>query len=67
LKVMGSASFGTVDVLADGTGLSFRSGSALLVLTAQRLAWGAQEVGLTRLLFLSAGPIFRFWKICHCG
>jgi len=37
LKVIGSASFGTVDVLADGTGLSSRAGSALLALTAQRL------------------------------
>jgi Transposase DDE domain group 1 len=37
LKVIGSASFGTVDVLADGTGLSSRVGSALLALTAQRL------------------------------
>jgi hypothetical protein len=37
LKVIGSASFETVDVLADGTGLSSRAGSALLALTAQRL------------------------------
>jgi DDE family transposase len=37
LKVIGSASSGTVDVLADGTGLSSRAGSALLALTAQRL------------------------------
>jgi Transposase DDE domain group 1 len=37
LKVIGSASFGTVDVVADGTGLSSRAGSALLALTAQRL------------------------------
>ena len=37
MKVIGSASFGTVDVLADGTGLSSRVGSALLALTAQRL------------------------------
>ena len=37
MKVIGSASFGTVDVLADGTGLSSRAGSALLALTAQRL------------------------------
>jgi hypothetical protein len=37
LKVIGSASFGTVDVLADGMGLSSRAGSALLALTAQRL------------------------------
>jgi hypothetical protein len=37
LKVIGSASFGTVDVLADGTGLSSRAGSALLALTAQKL------------------------------
>lgn len=37
MKVIGSASFRTVDVLADGTGLSSRAGSALLALTAQRL------------------------------
>jgi hypothetical protein len=37
LKVMESATFGTVDVAADGTGLSSRAGSALLALTAQRL------------------------------
>lgn len=37
MKVTGSASFRTVDVLADGTGLSSRAGSALLALTAQRL------------------------------
>jgi hypothetical protein len=37
LKVMGSASFGTVDVVADGTGLSSRAGTALLALVAQRL------------------------------
>jgi hypothetical protein len=37
LKVIGSASFRTVDVVADGTGLSSRAGSALLALTAQRL------------------------------
>ncbi len=37
MKVIGSASFGTVDVLADGTGLSSRAGSVLLALTAQRL------------------------------
>jgi hypothetical protein len=37
LKVMGSASFATVDVLADATGLSSRAGTALLALTAQRL------------------------------
>jgi hypothetical protein len=37
LKVIGSASFGTVDVVADGTGLSSRAGSVLLALTAQRL------------------------------
>jgi len=34
---MGSASFGTVDVVADGTGLSSRAGSTLLALMAQRL------------------------------
>ena len=33
----GSASFKTVDAVADGTGLSSRAGSALLALTAQRL------------------------------
>jgi hypothetical protein len=43
LKVIGSASFGTVDVLADGTGLSSRAGSALLALTAQRL-WGCSVI-----------------------
>jgi Transposase DDE domain group 1 len=37
LKVMGNATFGTVDVAADGTGLSSRAGTALLALTAQRL------------------------------
>jgi Transposase DDE domain group 1 len=37
LKVIGNTTFGTVDVLADGTGLSSRAGSALLALTAQRL------------------------------
>ena len=37
MKVTGSASFRTVDVVADGTGLSSRAGSALLALTAQRL------------------------------
>jgi hypothetical protein len=37
LKVIGSTSFGTVDVVADGTGLSSRAGSVLLALTAQRL------------------------------
>jgi Transposase DDE domain group 1 len=37
VKVMGSATFGTVDVVADGTGLSSRAGTALLALTAQRL------------------------------
>jgi hypothetical protein len=37
LKVMGNTTFGTVDVVADGTGLSSRAGSALLALTAQRL------------------------------
>ena len=37
MKVMGSAAFRTVDVAADGTGLSSRAGTALLALTAQRL------------------------------
>ena len=37
MKVTRSASFRTVDVVADGTGLSSRAGSALLALTAQRL------------------------------
>jgi hypothetical protein len=37
LKVTRSTSFGTVDVLADGTGLSSRAGTSLLALTAQRL------------------------------
>jgi hypothetical protein len=37
LKVMRSATFRTVDVVADGTGLSSRAGTALLALTAQRL------------------------------
>jgi hypothetical protein len=37
LKVIGSASFRTVDVVADGTGLSSRAGTVLLALTAQRL------------------------------
>jgi hypothetical protein len=37
LKVMRDATFGTVDVLADGTGLSSRAGTVLLALTAQRL------------------------------
>jgi hypothetical protein len=37
LKVTGITSFGTVDVVADGTGLSSRAGTALLALTAQRL------------------------------
>lgn len=37
MKVIGSASFGTVDVVADGTGLSSRAGTSLLALTAQRL------------------------------
>jgi Transposase DDE domain group 1 len=32
-----STSFGTVDVVADGTGLSSRAGTMLLALTAQRL------------------------------
>lgn len=37
MKVIGSASFRTVDVLADGMGLCSRAGSALLALTAQRV------------------------------
>jgi len=37
LKVTRSATFGTVDVVADGTGLSSRAGTGLLALTAQRL------------------------------
>jgi hypothetical protein len=37
LKVTRSASFTTVDVVADGSGLSSRAGTALLALTAQRL------------------------------
>jgi hypothetical protein len=37
LKVMRSTSFGTVDVVADATGLSSRAGTALLALVAQRL------------------------------
>jgi hypothetical protein len=37
LKVTGITSFGTVDVVADGMGLSSRAGAALLALTAQRL------------------------------
>lgn len=37
MKVIENASFATVDVLADGMGLSSRAGSALLALTAQRL------------------------------
>jgi hypothetical protein len=37
LKVMRSASFGTVDVVADGPGLSSRAGTSLLALTARRL------------------------------
>ena len=37
MKVIGSATFRTVDVVADGTGLSSRAGTALLALTAQRL------------------------------
>lgn len=37
MKVIGSASFRTVDVVADGTGLSSRAGTALLSITAQRL------------------------------
>ena len=37
MKVIGNATFRTVDVVADGTGLSSRAGTALLALTAQRL------------------------------
>lgn len=37
MKVIGSASFGTVDVVADGKGLSSRAGTALLALAAQIL------------------------------
>lgn len=37
MKVIGSASFRTVDVVADGKGLSSRAGTALLALVAQRL------------------------------
>lgn len=37
MKVTRSASFGTVDVVADGTGLSSRAGTVLLALTARRL------------------------------
>lgn len=37
MKVTRSASFRTVDVVADGTGLSSRAGTVLLALTAQRL------------------------------
>ena len=37
MKVTRSATFGTVDVVTDGTGLSSRAGTVLLALTAQRL------------------------------
>jgi hypothetical protein len=37
LKVTRSATFGTVDVVADGKGLSCRAGTVLLALTARRL------------------------------
>ena len=37
MKVIRNATVGTVDVAADGTGLSSHAGSALLALTAQRL------------------------------
>ena len=37
MKVMGRSTINTVDVVADGTGLSSRAGSALLALVAQRL------------------------------
>ena len=37
MKVMRNATFGTVDVVADGTGLSSRAGTVLLALTARRL------------------------------
>jgi hypothetical protein len=40
LKVMGRCSVRTVDVRADGTGLSSRAGTALLALVAQRLGLG---------------------------
>ncbi len=35
--MIGSASYGTVDVVADGKGLSSRAGTTLLALVAQRL------------------------------
>jgi DDE family transposase len=41
LKVMGRWSFGTVDVVADGTGLSSRAGTVLLAGVAQRLGLAA--------------------------
>ena len=37
MEVMGRSSSQTVDVKADGTGLSSRAGTALLALVAQRL------------------------------
>ena len=37
MKVMGRSTIRTVDVMADGTGLSSRAGTALLALMAQRL------------------------------
>ncbi len=48
MKVTRSASFRTVDVVADGSGLSSRAGTVLLALTAQRL-------GLTEGLCWCAG------------
>ncbi len=41
MKVMGRASIRTVDVKADGTGLSSCAGTALLALVAQRLGLAA--------------------------
>ena len=40
MKVTRSTSFRTVDVVADGSGLSSRAGTALLALTAS--AWGSR-------------------------
>ena len=59
MKVMRSATFRTVDVAADGTGLSSRAGTALLALTAQRLGltdglggalWRARVSGARRMI-----------------
>jgi len=44
---MGRSTIGTVDVRADGIGLSSRAGTALLALTAQRL--GLTTVSAARL------------------